>query len=154
VIQLVNNPNNPAIPQSYTQYTHPPGILISDYYNQPYGYTCYRSSGTKDWLIMYTLSGRGILRNGEDTYECTEGDFTIVPPGTPHNYFTAPDSIWEKLWAHFIPRATWLDWIHLPKSPFPVIHKKMEDSYLKTGVQNAFKRLLSYNLDIRVANRD
>lgn len=52
---MANNPNYSAMRSADTQYTHPAGILVSDYYSETYGYTCYRPEGTKDWLIMYTF---------------------------------------------------------------------------------------------------
>lgn len=134
------------------QYTHSPGIFVSDYYFMDDKYTCYRPSGTKDWLIMYTLSGKGIVINGQDQIECCNGDITIIPPGTPQHYFTAKGYVWEKIWAHFFPRPHWMEWIQLPKTNAPILHKNIEEPFLKTNIENAFKRLLSYNSEALTLN--
>lgn len=151
MIKAAMNPNNTAMRESWT---HPPGILVSEYYNQPYGYTCFRSAGTKDWLVMYTISGKGIIENNGNTLECLEGDITVIPPGTPHLFYTAPDSVWEKLWAHFMPRETWLGWIRLPKTTHPLIHMKIRNQTHKTYIQNAFMRTIRYNLEPMLSHQE
>ncbi|WP_042196085.1 helix-turn-helix domain-containing protein [Paenibacillus camerounensis] len=141
-------PNNPAISSSHIQYTHPPGILVSDYYNKGYGYACYRPEGTKDWLIMYTLSGKGLINDGsDDLLLCSEGTLTIVPPGVPHDYFTAEGYEWEKLWAHFIPRMAWMDWIPTSNTEGPIYHIRIDSEVARHTVEYAFRRVLSYQLD-------
>jgi len=151
MIEVAINPNNPAMTESWT---HPPGILVAEYYNQPYGYTCFRSAGTKDWLIMYTLSGKGIIENNGNKLEAVEGDITVIPPGTPHYYYTAPDSVWEKLWAHFMPNERWLDWIRLPKATHPLIHMPIRNKTHKTYIQHAFMRTIRYNLEPLLSHRE
>lgn len=126
----------------------PPGILVSDYYYLHYGYSTYRPSGTKDWLIMYTLSGHGIVLDNDRPLSCREGDMAIIPPHTPHIYYTAPDSIWEKMWCHFMPKPAWSEWLHLPIRPNPLIHLHIEDRFAKDHIIAAFNRLLLYNRSV------
>jgi len=143
-------PNYPATRQPHNQYTHPPGILVSDYYRKPYGYTCYRPDGTKDWLMMYTLSGKGYVHNGDDNehiLECTSHTLTIIPPGVKHDFYTAEHEVWEKLWAHFIPRRTWRDWIPASNTNGPIYHVYIDSSLTRQSIQAAFHRVLSYRLD-------
>lgn len=145
---MAENPNYPAETGKLEQYTHPPGILVSDHYNEPYGYTCYRPEGTKDWLIMYTLSGKGMINNGGKQFlECTSGTLTIVPPGVLQDYFTAVDEVWNKLWAHFIPRITWMDWIPASNTDGPIYHVHIDNSFTQQTIELAFRRVLSYRLD-------
>jgi|HigsolmetaAR203D_1030402.scaffolds.fasta_scaffold05411_3 AraC family transcriptional regulator of arabinose operon len=163
MIEMAEYPNNHANPEAVSpppdvaiaeSWTHPPGILVSDYYYMPYGYFCYRSNGTKDWLVMYTLSGKGIIKNGGRELESRDGDITIIPPGTPHFYYTAQDHVWEKLWAHFMPRVTWLDWLRLPKTAHPIIHMNIRNKTHRTYIRNAFKRVISYNLEPLLTYRE
>lgn len=151
MVKVAVDPNNSAIQESWT---HPPGILVSEYYNQPYGYTCFRSAGTKDWLIMYTISGKGIIKNNEEILECLEGNLTIIPPGTPHFFYTATDSVWEKLWAHFMPREKWLDLIRIPKTTQPLIHMNIRNQTHKTYIQNAFMRAIRYTLEPMLTHQE
>lgn len=137
----------------YIQYTHPPGIFVADYYLQPSGYKCFRPAGTKDWLIMFTISGKGNLVNGNALKECSASYITIIPPGTPHHYYTAPGHTWEKMWAHFLPRSSWQEWISLPKQHAPIIHRPVNDPLVEQQIHQAFKRLLGYNLNVTLSTR-
>ncbi|WP_019910953.1 helix-turn-helix domain-containing protein [Paenibacillus sp. HW567] len=152
---MANNPNYPAMRILDDQYTHPAGILVSDFYSQPYGYTCYRPEGTKDWLIMYTLSGRGSIYNGDGEYlACTERMLTIVSPGTPQNYFTVEGYTWEKLWAHFLPRLNWMDWLPSSNTKGPIFHLHIDNENSSRALESAFRRVLSYRLHRDVLLRD
>ncbi len=145
---MAEYPDYPAMYHHNLQYTHPPGILISDHYVQPYGYTCYRPDGTKDWLIMYTLSGRGTINNGGKGYlTCEAGTLTLVSPGTIQDYFTEEEQTWEKLWAHFMPRLTWMDWLPSSNTDGPLFHLPIEDEKSRHALESAFRRVLSYRLD-------
>lgn len=145
---MAKYPNYPAMNSVNDQYTHPPGILISDHYNQPYGYTCLRPEGTKDWLIMYTLSGKGSLNNGgKGCLECESGTLTIISPGTSQDFFTVEGYQWEKLWAHFIPRLSWMNWIPTSNTDGPVFHLHIDDERSRNAIESAFRRVLSYRLE-------
>lgn len=148
-------PNYPATYKTLVPYTHPPGILVSDYYNKPFGYSCYRPEGTKDWLVMYTLSGKGFVNNaGIELLECTEGTLTLIPQGVIQDYFTAEHEVWEKLWAHFIPRITWTDWIPASNNDGPIYHVYIESSLIRQSIESAFRRVLSYRSDSFSAFRE
>lgn len=145
---MANNPDYPAIDSKQPQFTHPPGILISDHYKQPHGYTCYRPEGTKDWLIMYTLSGKGSINNGGNGYlACTPGTLTLVSPGTVHDFYTVEGHEWEKLWAHFIPRMTWMDWLPSGNTDGPLFQLIIDDAATRQALERAFQRVLSYRLE-------
>ncbi|QYM79425.1 helix-turn-helix domain-containing protein [Horticoccus luteus] len=92
-----------------------PGQLITGHFREGPRYATYRENGTRDWIIVETLDGHG--RFGSASGECvTEpGDIVLVAPGTLHDYGTALGAdAWEILWAHFIPRPHWLDWLNWP----------------------------------------
>ncbi|WP_438444159.1 helix-turn-helix domain-containing protein [Gorillibacterium sp. sgz5001074] len=145
-------PNDPA---ASSQYTHPPGILVSDSYCKPYGYSCYRPEGTKDWLVMYTLAGKGFVNNaGCGLLECTEGTLTLIPQGVMHDYYTAEQEVWEKLWAHFIPRISWMDWIPASNTDGPVYHVPIGSPLIRQSMEAAFRRVLSYRLDTYTTLRE
>lgn len=152
---MAEKPDDSAARNPYSQYTHPPGILVADYYRMPEGYFCDRPEGTKDWLIMYTLSGKGIfkLENGEKL-ACTEGGIVIVPPGTPQDYRTADGEIWEKIWAHFIPRLTWGDWLPSIRAGETVYHAILDDARTKALAEQAFRRILAYRFEHRSEYRE
>ena len=138
----------------YEQYTHPPGIMVSNYYNRQDDYFCYRINGTRDWHIIFTLSGRGTIQIQQKKHMCVEGDIIIFPPGIEQNYYTAPNYHWEKMWAHFFPRLTWMEWLKSLRQDQPIILKSISDKGTKKGVITAFNRLLNYNLDVLNSYRE
>ncbi|UVI30031.1 helix-turn-helix domain-containing protein [Paenibacillus spongiae] len=123
----------------------PPGALVSGYTNEPYGFYGYRSWGTKDWLVMFTLSGEGCVRNDDLLQYCRSGDLIILQPGTPHDYFTPEGSHWEMMWAHFIPRSSWMSWINLPKLSKGLLFIHVRDPVVQERMRTAFSNLIADN---------
>ncbi|CAH1199231.1 helix-turn-helix domain-containing protein [Paenibacillus sp. JJ-223] len=149
---MAENPNNPAMAKNDEQYTHPPGILVSDYYRMPYGYTCYRPNGTKDWLIMYTLSGKGVVNHEDHGFlECAEGTVTIIPPGVKHHFYTEQHEVWEKMWAHYTPRMAWSDWLPASQTDGAIYHLQIDSTQTRASIEHAFRRILSYRVEPVIA---
>jgi len=117
--------------------------LLSGHFHAEPGYFAYRSRGTRDWLLIHTLSGCGRLgfEHGETTAD--PRDIVLLPPGTLHDYGVGqahPE--WELQWVHFYPRPHWHDLLAWPDLPDP--------SAERTGL----KRLrLSKPNSARVASR-
>jgi mannose-6-phosphate isomerase-like protein (cupin superfamily) len=42
--------------------------------------------------IYYFVSGRGRMRLGAETGDVAAGDCVVIPPGTPHKLWAAPDA--------------------------------------------------------------
>ncbi|WP_245864389.1 helix-turn-helix domain-containing protein [Paenibacillus donghaensis] len=102
-------------------------------------------SFTKDWLVMYTIAGQGYVNNGDESeLLCTQGTITIISPGVRQDYYTVEGSVWEKFWAHFIPRITWMDWIPASNTVGPIYHHLIEDENTRQAIESAFRRVLSY----------
>jgi len=100
----------------------PPGTLVTGHFHKGPRYATYRAHGTRDWLLVYTVSGHG--RFGHAGGECLTrpGDLVLVRPGVLHDYGTARRRRhWEPLWAHFIPRPGWLPWLDWPEAA-PGLH--------------------------------
>ncbi|MEC0232125.1 helix-turn-helix domain-containing protein [Paenibacillus alba] len=120
------------------------GILSAEYYNVDSDYACYRPSGTRDWLIIFTLSGHGIIRNLNQEFSCKSGNISIFPAGIPHVYYTAEHSEWEMLWCHFNPKAEWKHLFQLTSQPGTVFQMEMENNQVSEKIESAFRRLVSY----------
>lgn len=103
---------------------------------------------------MYTLSGKGIVNAGAAKLECTAGFITIIPPGTPQDYYTPEDQIWEKLWAHFIPRVSWLDWLPVENATGHICNFRIKDPAIQALIESGFSRLLRYNRDSLLLHRE
>lgn len=53
------------------------------------------------YLIIYTISGEGILTYGGNTYELAPGYACLINCNEHHFYRCAPDGEWEFVWLHF-----------------------------------------------------
>ncbi|MDD5350742.1 MAG: helix-turn-helix domain-containing protein [Chthoniobacteraceae bacterium] len=76
----------------------------------------WRPLGTTDWLFVLTLNGPAWYRLGRQTFMAEEGDLMVIRQGTPHDYGcegSAP--MWDNLWIHVHPRASWLEWLQWPE---------------------------------------
>lgn len=59
-----------------------------------------RREGMPLWLFAYTLSGRGRLQYGGETYALTRGTAFLIDCRKPQEYGTDGDA-WDFLWVHF-----------------------------------------------------
>lgn len=123
----------------------PPDVLSTGWYRKEFGYFVHRSKGTRDWQMIYTLSGTGIVEDLPHVYECREGDLVLIPPGTMHEYYTAEGEIWEEIWCHFTPRPSFYSWLALSKDNRGVLYLPLGQTETKQRVEQALKRLILYN---------
>ncbi|MBS4176135.1 helix-turn-helix domain-containing protein [Lederbergia citrea] len=137
---MTENLNNPAIFSTIPS----PGVLICDHFNQLKGYKVHRSEGTKDWLITYTISGKGQFKIGDHVQLVKKGDIAILKPKTVHQYATY-SSHWEFIWAHFLPRETWFDLLKLPEMKKGLLYLGVDQPHLQERVLGSFQRLIRDN---------
>ena len=93
------------------------GSILGDLQFQGVGQTqALRPDGTRDWLMVLTLSGRGYVgTQGRETV-MERGSLLLIAPGTPHDYGHLDDNgSWVDIWVHFHPRAHWLPWLVWPQ---------------------------------------
>ncbi len=101
-------------------------------------YATWRSKGTADWLLIYTLGGSGRfgLRDGE--FVTKPHDIVLIKPRTLHDYGTAIGSAeWDLLWAHFQPRAEWRDLLDWPEVGADVMRLSIDDPALQHKIIHA-----------------
>jgi AraC family transcriptional regulator, arabinose operon regulatory protein len=95
-------------------------------------YGVWRTRGTRDYLLMYTRSGRGRIGLGGGREQFLEaGQVVLLRPGTLHDYGTArggESAHWNLLWAHFLPRPHWLDWLTWPELAPGVLHLALDEA--------------------------
>lgn len=100
-------PNTPA---------PPPGPLITGHFHKGPRYGTFRAHGTRDFLLVYTVGGRGRYGHARGELTAGPGDLVLLRPGTLHDYGTARAARhWEPLWAHFLPRPAWLPLLDWPE---------------------------------------
>ncbi|OXM85468.1 helix-turn-helix domain-containing protein [Paenibacillus rigui] len=125
--------------------TTTPGRLLSGRYRRPHGYKVKRSRGTKDFYLTFTLQGKGVFHNGQDSCECPQGDITLITPGTPHYYGTPENTIWEFYWCHFVPKEEWVPLLQLPEAIKGIRWARFSGNKESLRLRRAFRSLLHYN---------
>lgn len=97
-------------PQSTTD------VLVAGEFQRGRNYTNWRSQGTNDWLLIFTVKGGGRVVSGNSEIMARRGTVTLYQPHTPQYYFTDPDvGHWHLLWSHFHPRPHWRAWLNWPE---------------------------------------
>jgi AraC family transcriptional regulator, arabinose operon regulatory protein len=90
--------------------------VVSGYFRETAGYFAYRTHGTDDWLLVFTRSGRGRFGFGGGEIIALPGEIVLVRPGALHDYGVEAEwQRWEFLWAHFHPRADWIELLDWPE---------------------------------------
>lgn len=98
-------------------------------------YSVYRQHGTKDWLLLYTVSGQGRFGENEGRVVLEEFDLALVRPGTPHRYgLEANQGHWKQLWFHFHPRSHWHEWLVWPEALPGVLHLRLDEPVIRQKV--------------------
>src|SRR3990172_4544937 len=99
-----------------TSETHPPetprpapGLLVAGHFRERLPYHVLRRQGTQDWLLTFTLRGRGLYRQPGLRVEVEPGDLALLEPDAWHDYGCLPGKVWDFVWAHFIARPAWLE---------------------------------------------
>ncbi len=94
--------------------------LIAGEFRRGADYTNWRPHGTPDWLLIYTVAGRGRIVAADGRHWTTEpGEAVLYEPGAYQDYATAVSvpaeaGVWRLRWTHFQPRPHWLPWLHWP----------------------------------------
>lgn len=82
--------------------------ILADEFECGPNYAVGRSRGTRDWLLILTVAGEGLIRTAKKTHRLPAGHAVLYAPDTPQDYRTSPGSApWKIAWAHFLPRAHW-----------------------------------------------
>ncbi|MES2462815.1 MAG: helix-turn-helix domain-containing protein [Armatimonadota bacterium] len=104
--------------------------IVTGHFREGPGYTTWRPRGTTDWLVIFTTGGQGRFGTTDGKHlSATAGDITLLRPQTLHDYGTAYRSdLWEILWAHFLPRPHWLDWLSAWSDAAPgIVHASLSE---------------------------
>lgn len=92
-------------------------------------YTTWRTRGTQDYLLMFTLSGCGRVGHALGELRVPPGELVVIRPGTRHDYGTARGlGGWELIWAHFQPRPHWLEWLAWPEPAPGILHLALTET--------------------------
>jgi AraC family transcriptional regulator of arabinose operon len=90
----------------------PPGLVVVGRYDERPGYAVQRPRGADSWLLTWTVSGRGTIRQGRTETGAGAGDLVVLAPGTPHRYGVQQGADhWEFWWVHCGARPSWTAWL-------------------------------------------
>jgi AraC family transcriptional regulator of arabinose operon len=81
-------------------------------------YTNWRPRGSGDWLLIYTIAGRGRIATPAGFFALPPGEAVLFGPDDYQDYGTDPATArWRLLWSHFQPRPAWHPWLSWPRDP-------------------------------------
>jgi AraC family transcriptional regulator of arabinose operon len=109
--------------------------IVTGHFHEKTGYNAIRDHGTDDFLLIFTVSGRGRFgyRSGEQL--AYPGDMMILRPHTFHDYGVEPElQRWELLWTHFLPRAHWHVWLNWPEFAPGAMFLKINDLAIRRRI--------------------
>jgi AraC family transcriptional regulator of arabinose operon len=94
----------------------PSNSVYGDEFVRRKTYTNWRPHGSGDWLLIYTVEGAGLITTSKGSRRTSRGDVVLFEPGAMQDYRTYPGvGSWRLLWAHFLPRPTWIPWLSGPE---------------------------------------
>ena len=145
----------------------PPEILFADALlagttpmskGAPFDEIINRPRGMQGYIINLTVKGAGLVRDGDGSFICREGDLLLFPPHVPHYYHIAPgEQYWYHQWVYFFPRLYWLEalqWptaisqvgkVSLPREHFAEMSTLFTEIIRRGGSQSHCSKLLQLN---------
>lgn len=124
----------------------PPGPLVTGHFRKGPRYHTHRAHGSRDWLLIYTSSGRGRCGHAGGDLLVGPGDLILLKPQVRHDYGTARGHRhWEPLWAHFIPRPTWLEWLDWPEAAPGLLHLSLGQHELRPRIARRLRDAIALN---------
>ncbi|MBK8856415.1 MAG: helix-turn-helix domain-containing protein [Opitutaceae bacterium] len=124
----------------------PAGPLVTGHFHKGPRYATYRETGTHDWLLVYTASGRGRFGHADGELPAGPGDMILLKPNVLHDYGTARGHPqWELFWAHFIPRPAWLELLDWPEAAPGVMRLPLAGDDSRYRIVRRFRELVRLN---------
>ncbi|MCU7548828.1 AraC family transcriptional regulator [Chitinophagaceae bacterium LB-8] len=60
-----------------------------------------RKNGCEDYILLYSLGGKGYIENAEEKFELAPNQFIIIPPHQYHRFQADINDPWTIYWVHF-----------------------------------------------------
>lgn len=122
----------------------PPGLLQAGHMTRCYRREVLRPEGTNDWILTFTLSGKGFYKQQGVHLEVGSGDLLLGEPRAYMHYAPILPKGWECLWIHFTPRPAWLDALHLPRVGKGLYRYNIAGARARKPVVVALKRCIAF----------
>ncbi len=121
-----------------------PTLLCAGHMTRCYRKTVMRPHGTNDWLITYTLAGKGLYQQPCGEFEVGAGDLVALEPGSYHHYAPVEPGGWDSLWAHVLPRPAWLPVLRTHATGEGLFRYPISDVSTRGLIRAAFFRTIKY----------
>lgn len=103
-------------------------------------YENFRSKGTPEWLLIYTVGGGGRVQSNGPEVRATAGTIHLFEPHALQRYGTDPEvKHWHILWAHFQARPHWAEWLRWPRAGKGLLEVQLDDSAVKKEFRTALQ---------------
>lgn len=80
-------------------------------------FTVHRPEGMKGYMLQLTTFGKGVVSNGQETFEVQRGQLLLFAPNTIQHYYRHAESQdWHYKWIYFSPNPQWDKWLNWTKS--------------------------------------
>lgn len=90
--------------------TPPEWEILTGRFESTPAYGVLRAAGIPEFILLFTTDGGGAAATRDGWTRLGVGDALLLEPGCPHYYASREDQApWSFYWAHFFPRAGWLD---------------------------------------------
>lgn len=108
-------------------------------------YQNFRSKGTPEWLLLYTVGGGGRVQSTGQEVRATAGTIHLFEPGALQRYGTDPEvKHWHILWVHFQARPHWAEWLHWPRVGKGLLEIQLDDSAVKREFRAAMRETIRH----------
>jgi AraC family transcriptional regulator, arabinose operon regulatory protein len=125
----------------------PPGRMVAGHFNRGVCYDTWRHAGTKDWLLMYTVGGRGRIGHLSGDVLANSGDVIVLRPGVRHDYGSEQiRTDWEFYWVHFLPLPDWMPWLAWPEVAPGILRVRLRNASVRQTVAKTCATMVKRNL--------
>lgn len=124
--------------------------LAAGHFHEGPGYRVDRPTGCHDWLLIYTVSGKGLFSYQGETFLAEADDVVLISPDTPHRYEVASEvDQWELLWAHFLPTSQWRTWLKWPILAPGVGYVRLKNEAAREALARRFEEVVQLTAGYR-----
>ncbi len=116
--------------------------IMTDYFEVDSKYRIIRPRGRADWLIFFTIAGRGSFGSGEWSRVVERGEVVLIPPGVPQNYgILSEGELWSFYWVHFNKRPDWGEILDYPEHPSGIRILRISDEEIYEETLAAMRQM-------------
>lgn len=116
------------------------GPFWADEFRRGASYRNWRTRGTPDWLLIFTVAGAGRLHSGGAEISAKAGSVIAFEPGALQSYSTDSEAgVWHILWSHFLPRPHWTPWLRWPDYDQGLMRVQLPGGTVQRAVRSAME---------------